>query len=110
MERVSEIFVNTNGYYLLVCITYSLICGTLFPNIWDALYHREQKSRYAAVQLIRSLGTWSLAVLICTLPGTVLAWTAHRDYGGASLLFFVIGWAIRRLLHEAKIWRAPPWF
>lgn len=110
MNRFDEILVNTDEYVLLICVIYSFFGGTIFPNVWNYFYDRKKTSRYAAEQLVRSLGTWGLSVIICTLPGTVLAWITHRDYGGASLLFFVIGWGIRRILHETKIWRGPPWF
>ena len=102
MGRLNEILTNTNDYLLLFCVVYSFFGGVIFPEIWNVLYNRERRSRYAVVQLIKSLGTWGLAVLICTLPGTILAWTVHKDYGGASLLLFFIGGAVRRILHETK--------
>jgi hypothetical protein len=110
MERLSEIIANTNEYILLLCITYSFFCGTIFPEIWDQFYDRKRLNRSAIIQLARALGSWGLTIVIGTLPGTIMAWASHRDYGGASLLLFFIGWGVRRILHESKIWRGPPWF
>lgn len=111
MGRLEEIIQNANAYLLLFCVTYSFVCGCLFPEISDKLYNRKRNSRLAITQLIRSLGSWVIILVISCLPGKVSAMmTDNNDYGGSSLLFFLIGWCTRRFLHEAKIWRGPPWF
>ena len=104
MDRLGEIIHNTNGYLLLSCAIYSFICGCIFPEIWDKIYDRKKTSRLAIIQLVRSVGSWVLVVVFCCLPGQILAWTLdNRDYGGVSLLCFVIGWCVRGLLHNKKI-------
>jgi hypothetical protein len=110
MNRINEIIQNANGYMLLFCLSYSFALGCFFPDIWDKIYDRKKISRLAVIQFLRANGSFALTLAICCIPGIILALNGHKDYLGVSFVFFVLGGLFRRIFHETKIWRGPPWF
>jgi hypothetical protein len=109
MDRLREIIENTWGICIFISIGYSFLVGLFMPEISKRLRFGSL-SKYPIVNVIRIISWFPVLMFISIIPGLALSRIYHPDYGMSSFLFFLIGMGVRRILHETKIWRGPPWF